>query len=70
MLRAPDPAGGAHSFSPDPLAEFKRPISKERKGGKRKGGEGKEGKGKDGKGRVIEHGLTSPPTQYLSLIHI
>ena len=34
---APDPAGGAYSAPPDPLAEFKGPTSKGREG---KGGEG------------------------------
>ena len=41
---APDPAGGAHSAPPDPLAGFKGPTSK------RKGREG-EGKGGGWKGR-------------------
>jgi len=39
---APDPAGGAYSAPPDPLAEFKGPTSK--------GEKGKEGKGR-GRGR-------------------
>jgi len=43
---APDPAGGAYSTPPDPLAGFKGPTSKgrrERKGekGREKGGESK-----------------------------
>ena len=44
---APDPAEGAYSAPPDPLAEFKGPTSKgrEERGGKGKGVEGKEGKG-------------------------
>jgi len=37
---APDPAGGAYSASPDPLAGFKGPTSK--------GREGMEGRGKGG----------------------
>jgi len=37
---APDPAGGAYSAPPDPLAGFKGPTSKGREGG-----EGREGKG-------------------------
>ena len=38
---APDPAGGAYSAPPDPLAGFKGPISKEREGkGEREGKEG------------------------------
>ena len=38
---APDPAEGAYSAPPDPLAEFKGPTSKgrEERGGKGKGGE-------------------------------
>jgi len=31
-LRTPDPAGGAYSAPPDPLAEFKGPTSKGRDG--------------------------------------
>ena len=55
---APDPAGGAYSAPPDPLAGFKGSTSKGRGGEgregpgpiyKRKGGKGKEGKGKEGK---------------------
>ena len=48
---APDPAGGAYSAPPDPLAEFKGPTSKGREG---KGGEGdgREGKGGEGDGIV------------------
>ena len=42
---APDPAGGAYSAPPDPLAGFKGPTSKGR-GGKGKG-RGKEGGGKE-----------------------
>jgi len=56
----PDPAGGAHSAPPDPVAGFKGPTSKgmgrrerekgkERGGRRKRGGEG-EAKGK-GKGR-------------------
>ena len=47
---APDPAGGAYSAPPDPLAGFEGPTSKGRKGRGRKGGEGGEGRGK-GRGR-------------------
>ena len=49
---APDPAGGAYSASPDPLAGFKGPTSK---GTERKGGRGWEGptyKGSEGRGRT------------------
>jgi len=42
---APDPAGGAYSTPPDPLAGFKGPTSKGRKGKEEREGTGKEGKG-------------------------
>jgi len=43
---APDPAGGAYSAPPDPLAGLKGPTSK------RRGGDmGREGKGRKGEGR-------------------
>ena len=48
---APDPAGGAYSAPPAPLAGFKGPTSKGREGKGREGGGGmgkKEGKGKGG----------------------
>jgi len=50
---APDPAGGAYSAPPDPLAGFKGPTSKgEGKGGKRTSYKGREVKGGRGsKGR-------------------
>jgi len=37
---APDPAGGAYSAPPDPLAGFKGPTSKGREGREGKGGKG------------------------------
>jgi len=57
----PDPAGGAYSDPPDPLAGFKGPTSKGREGKEGRGGEGngllirggregKKGKGGEGKG--------------------
>ena len=54
---APDPAEGAYSTPPDPLAEFKGPTSKgrEEREGKGKGVEGKEGKGR--RGNVAFHHL-------------
>jgi len=54
---APDPAQGAYSAPPDPLAEFKGPTSKgrEERGGEGKGVEGKEGKGR--RGNVAFHHL-------------
>ena len=46
---APDPAGGAYSAPPDPLAGFEGPTSKGGRGGKRggaeRGGDGGEGRG-------------------------
>ena len=61
MGSAPDPAGGAYSAPPDPLAGFKGPTSKGREGrGRKRGQEGKEGirkkergtgKGKEGRER-------------------
>ena len=51
---APDPAGGAYSAPPDPLAGFKGPTSKGREG---RGEEGRVGEGKGGEGR----GVLSPP---------
>ena len=50
---ASDPAGGAYSVPPDPLAGFKGPTSKGR--GYRMGGEG-EREGKKGRVRVREGG--------------
>ena len=50
-----DPAGGAYSAPPDPLAGFKGPTSKEREGRGRKGGKGGEGRDEEkGKGRERE----------------
>jgi len=42
---APDPAGGAYSAPPDPLAGFEGPTSKGGEGGKGVRGEGREEKG-------------------------
>ena len=47
---APDPAGGAYSAPPDPLAGFKGPTSKGR-GREGTGGQGRGGDGKGGQGR-------------------
>ena len=44
---APDPAGGAYSAPPDPLAGFEGLLLREGRGGKRRGDEGM----KDGEGR-------------------
>ena len=46
---APDPAGGAYSAPPDPLAGFKGPTSKGR------GREGTGGQGREGEGRGARH---------------
>jgi len=49
---APDPARGAYSAPPDPLAGFKGPTSKGREGKGRDGGKGRAGKGRGGEGRT------------------
>jgi len=49
---APDPARGAYSAPPDPLAGFKGPTSKGREGGWEEGGKGK-GKG-GGRGYLLQ----------------
>ena len=56
---APDPAGGAYSAPPDPLAGFNGPTSKERgeegkggRGGKKGKGREKDGRGGEGKWRA------------------
>jgi len=46
---APDPAGGAYSAPPDPLAKLRGPTSKGRRGDSKGRGGGE--KGKNGKGR-------------------
>jgi len=69
----PYPAGGAHSTSPTPYMDLKRPTSKVREGGmtegKGKGGErGTEQRVEEGKGRG--RGLGSvPPVPNLLLHH-
>ena len=52
---APDPAGGAYSAPPDPLAAFKGPTSKGREGKGGKGGKGKE-REREGEGTGREKG--------------
>ena len=69
---APDPAGGAYSAPPDPLAGFGGPTSKEREreGGKGKRGEGRVGEGMKGKGRGGEgKGRHEPPPHYLEEVY-
>jgi len=62
---APDPAGGAYSAPPDPLAGFKGPTSK---GGKGRGrGEGKGGEGRGGKGEERREGKRTYPSEILDL---
>jgi len=59
---APDPTGGAYSASPDPLAVFRGPTSKERVGERReRGEEGRESnrRGGDWKGGGDEGGSSS-----------
>jgi len=66
---APDPAGGAYSAPPDPLAGLRRtyPLGgREGKGGYRRVGKGEggdEGKGKGGGKGKRRKGLTPPPLQ-------
>ena len=48
---APDPAGGAYSAPPDPLAGFKGPTSKGKGRGGQGGGEERGGEGRGGEGR-------------------
>ena len=43
---APDPAGGAHSAPPDPLADLRGPTSKEEQGREREKGRERKGEGK------------------------
>ena len=47
---APDPAGGAYSAAPDPLAGFGGPTSKKRRGERK-------GRRKEGKGKGHEHSI-------------
>jgi len=55
---APDPAGGAYSTPPDPLAVFKEPTSKGREGRERKEERGREReKGKAGERKERERDL-------------
>ena len=51
MGSAPDPAGGAYSAPPEPLAGFKGPTSKG-KGGEDTGERGQEGRAGEWAGRV------------------
>ena len=53
---APDPAGGAYSAPPDPLAGFKGPTSRGAKGRGKKGGTERGGRvlGKEGKKGIGE----------------
>ena len=61
MGSAPDPAGGAYSAPPDPLAGFKGPTSNGR-GGEGRGWEGNgEGRGGRERGREGPHQLGGPP---------
>ena len=50
---APDPAGGAYSALPDPLAGFGAPTSE---GGEGRGGKGRRKEGRGGEGREREGG--------------
>ena len=56
---APDPAGGAYSAPPDPLAVFKGPTSEGREGkgrGEKGGRKGEGGEGREEKGEGRERG--------------
>ena len=54
---APDPAGGAYSAPPDPLAGLRGPTSKGRAGkGKERKGRGPTSKGRGGEGTGGERG--------------
>jgi len=54
---APDPAGGAYSAPPDPLAVFKGPTSKGKEG------EGEERREREKEGRGGENELSHPLSQ-------
>jgi len=63
---APDPTGGAYSASPDPLAVFRGPTSKERDGERReRGEEGRESnrRGGDWKGGEMREGVRPLPQE-------
>ena len=62
---APDPAGGAYSAPPDPVAGFKGPTSKGREGNGREGGEGKR-KGREGKKGEEKREGKDPPLLFLT----
>jgi len=66
-----DFAGGAYSAPPDPLAAFKGPTSKGRRGargGKGRGREGREWRGRGGMGRgLIRASIRSPTLLAVSL---
>ena len=77
---APDPAGGAYSAPPDPLAGFGGPTSKEReregrggrrgredREGERKRGEGKRGEEREGEGK--ERAM-SPPSLFAGSLRL
>jgi len=61
---APDPARGAYSALPDPLAGFGGPTSKERgrEGRGEDGGERREGRGGEGRRGKGKERAMSPPT--------
>ena len=68
---APDPAGGAYSAPPDPLAGFKGAYFKgegrgrQGRGQEGRGGEGRRGEGTGGKGGDGTGGKWTPPDFYL-----
>jgi len=50
QIRFHDPAGGAYSAPPDPLAGFEGPTSRGWEGGEGRGGEGRGGEAREGEG--------------------
>jgi len=73
---APDPAGGAYSVPPDPLAGLRVPTSKGREAreGEGKGGRGKEreggGGGERGGRRGEGRGVLDLPLKYMVTLYI
>ena len=65
---APDPAGGAYSAPPDPLAGFEGPTSKGR--GREGGGKGREMEGRgEGRGREGEgEGRDGTPPNFKTVV--
>ena len=58
---APDPAGGANSAPPDPLAGLKKPTSKGRGGDMGREEKGRKGRVRQGRGRKGREGKGGDP---------